>query len=124
MLLANELDGWAELSQIIDVGGVGVEGTGEGARLVAGCLVGVVEDVAEGGVCCEQVAVEFPCYGLAVLGEDGGGGFDYRGLLGGECWCHCWCVRERRLWRLVYVRYRWGSKLIVTVRLSVEVALG
>jgi hypothetical protein len=76
VLVAYEFERGAQDAQVVDVRGIRIESAGEGARLVAGCLVGGVEDVFERGVRGEHVCVEFCGYGFSMLGEDRDGGFD------------------------------------------------
>jgi hypothetical protein len=96
MLVTYEFNGGAQDTQVIDIGSVRVQSAGEGAWLMAGCLVGVVEDVFERWVGGEQVGVEFCGDGVSVFGEDGDGGFYDLGLGGCKGWHVVW---EGRVWR-------------------------
>ncbi|OSN12808.1 hypothetical protein BV341_05685 [Pseudomonas syringae pv. actinidiae] len=76
VLVRNARDRLRERGKVVDVGGIGEDGVGEGARLGAGGLRGKAEDVFEGGVLRDEVVVEDGGDGFAVLLEDRGGGFD------------------------------------------------
>ena len=76
MFLAYLLHGGAQRAQVVDVRGVGVEGAGEGLRLVLVALVGLVEDVVKVGHFFEESVVGlviyiFGCY--IVVGWCGSG---------------------------------------------------
>lgn len=64
--------------------GIGKEGTGQGAGLMAVHLVGVVEDGVQLGVGRQHVIVEHGGDGGAMLLEDRHGGLDELDLFRGE----------------------------------------
>ncbi|KAL1845012.1 hypothetical protein VTK73DRAFT_1339 [Phialemonium thermophilum] len=95
VLVGDALDGVAQLAQVVDVGGVGQHGGGEGARLAARNLAGHAEDVLQLGMGVDHVAVEDGGDGRAVLLEHGRRRLDDGGLLRGQrCGYHGVCCED------------------------------
>lgn len=82
MLVADQLHGGTQSAQVVDVGGIGEEGAGQGPLLVAIALIGDVEDVVQLGMGSEHVLVEHFCDGGAMFNQDRHGGLDELDLAG------------------------------------------
>ncbi|CAN0618638.1 protein of unknown function [Burkholderia multivorans] len=74
----------AQHAQIVDVRRIGVDGARQGFGLVAGRLVGLVEQVLQLGMPAEHALVEMLRDRRAVLGKNRGGGLHTGHLVGGE----------------------------------------
>lgn len=84
VFVADAGNGGAEGFGVVDVGGVGPDGVGEGGGLFAGVLVGCVEDVLELRVGLQHALVENCCDGHTMFLEGWDGALDDLFLLGGE----------------------------------------
>ena len=81
MLVGDTFHRTGQHFRLIDVGGVGIDGIGQGTGLISRCLMGLVEEVLQFRFFPEHAFIEMFGDGQAVLRQDRCRGLDDRGGL-------------------------------------------
>ena len=70
VFLSDEFDGRGEGGEVVNMGEIGTDGTGEGFLLAARMLVGLVEKGFDFGVSCKHLLIEDPCDRFRIGGDN------------------------------------------------------